>query len=254
MKTKRHSWTQYSRKLSAAIERPRCVGKFSAEDVAEGTRLVIGKSGNIEEGSAVAIYWIVDEKDGIIIDAAFQAYGSTALIGAAEGACRLSIRSSYVRAGKITAAILDKSLRDSTMSAFPEGAKKHVDSVITAVQQAYEQCKDITVAEEHAAPILDPTKNVVEGEGYPGWKDLDKKSKIAVIENALDDTVRPYVELDGGGVDVIDLIDNTRVIIKYSGACAGCMHAGGATLSYIQQALRAKVSADIIVVPQLIDQ
>ncbi|MDB6081949.1 MAG: hypothetical protein JWO53_1221, partial [Chlamydiia bacterium] len=90
---------------------------------------------------------------------------------------------------------------------------------------------------------------VVEG-GYPGFKDLAIKQKIALIEEVIAKEIRPYIELDAGGVAVMNIIDN-EVIIAYSGACTSCHSSTGATLSYIQQTLRAMLDPDIVVTPDL---
>ena len=67
----------------------------------------------------------------------------------------------------------------------------------------------------------------------------------------LDKDVRPYTELDAGGVELLNLIEDKEVIIAYQGTCTSCHSATGATLSYIQQVLKAKVHPDIFVTPNL---
>ena len=60
-------------------------------------RLVIGKEGRCSDGNAVCLYLLVDENDGVIADARFQASGQSALIGAAEAACELLIRRTTIK-------------------------------------------------------------------------------------------------------------------------------------------------------------
>ena len=41
------------------------------------------------------------------------------------------------------------------------------------------------------------------------------------IEAALDE-VRPMLQADGGGVELIDVSKEAKVTVKLSGACGGC--------------------------------
>ena len=63
--------------------------------------------------------------------------------------------------------------------------------------------------------------------------------------------MRPYIALDAGGVEVINLLEDKEVIIAYQGSCTSCYSAIGTTLSYIQQVLRAKVHPSLVVVPDI---
>lgn len=81
--------------------------------------------------------------------------------------------------------------------------------------------------------------------------DLSLKEKIAVIEHVLDEDVRPYIALDAGGVEVLNLLNDHEVIITYQGTCTSCYSSVGTTLSYIQETLRRKVHPDLSVIPDV---
>jgi NifU-like protein len=249
--TQSFPWSRYSKKLNAKIERPRCIGLFTKEQSEErGMRLAIGREGTVEDGNVVWIYWLVDLDDGVIVDAKFQAFGQSALIGAAEVACDLVIGKNYDQAKRLSCELLDKQVRDrSEEPAFPKEASPHLNLILGALEQAAEQCTDIPLAEAYVSPIPRDIE-VVEG-GYPGWQELPIRKKIAVIEEVIASDIRPYIELDAGGVEVINLIHDREVIIAYQGSCTSCFSATGTTLSYIQQILRAKVHPDLIVIPDL---
>ncbi len=246
-------WARYSRKLIAKIENPRNVGVFSPEESeARGMRLAIGKDGRIEDGNCIWLYWLVDKEDGIIVDAKFQVFGQSALIGAAEAACEIIIGKNYDQAKRVSTDLLDAHLRDrSEEHAFPKETFPHLNLVLSAIEDAAEQCTDIPFADTYVAPPV-PTSigEVVEG-GYPGWMELPLKKKIAVIEQVLDNDVRPYIALDAGGVEVINLLQDKEVVITYQGSCTSCYSAIGTTLSYIQQVLRAKVHPSLVVIPDM---
>ncbi len=246
-------WARYNKKLCAKIENPRCVGFFQPKESEErGMRLAIGTEGSIPEGNKVQLYWLVDKDDGIIVDAKFQAYGQSALIGAAETACEVLIGKNYDQAKRVSCDLLDAHLREKTeQPAFPPETYPHLNLILGAIENAAEQCTDIPFADTYTASPIPST--VVEGTegGYPGWIELPFKQKLAVIEEVLNHDIRPYIALDAGGIEVLNLLNDREVIIAYQGSCTSCYSSIGTTLSYIQQILRAKVHPQLIVVPDM---
>lgn len=246
-------WNRYSRKLAAKIDNPRCMGFFTREESeARDMRLVEANEGRVEDGNAVRLYWLVDKDDGIIVDAKYQVFGQSALIGAAEAACELLIGKNYDQAKRVTTDLIDKQVRDkSEEPAFPRETYPHLNLVLGAIEAASEQCTDIPFADTYVAPpVPSDIGEVIEG-GYPGWMELPLKKKIAVIEEVLTRDVRPYIALDGGGIEVLNLLQDTEVVIAYQGNCTSCYSSIGTTLSYIQQVLRNKVYPSLVVVPDI---
>lgn len=246
-------WARYSKKLNSKIEQPRCSGWFTKDEAeARLMRMVEGKEGKIADGNAISLFWLVDKDDGIIVDAKFQVYGQSALIGAAEAACELLVGKNYDQARRISADLIDKQVRDrSDTPAFPKETYPHLNLILEAIDKAAEQCTDIPFADSYVAPPVPTDMGEVIPGGYPGWKELTLKKKIAVIEQVLDQDIRPYIALDAGGVSVLNLLNDKELVIAYQGSCTSCYSSIGTTLSYIQQVLRAKVSADLVVVPDL---
>ena len=240
-------WSRYSKKMIAKIEKPRSAGFFTKEESeARAMRLAIGKEGGYKEGNLVWLYWLVDVDDGIIVDAKFQVYGQSALIAAAEVACELVIGKNYDQARRIGADLLDKELRDrSSQAAFPPETSFHLNLVVDALDRAAEQCMDIALPTHYAAPPAPLEIGEVLKDGYPGWMQLDKSQQLYLIEELLTSEIRPYIELDAGGVKVVDLKESLELIIIYQGACTSCFSATGTTLSYIQQVLRAKIHPEM---------
>ncbi len=247
-------WSRYSKKLSYKIEKPHNVGTFTSEDSEErGMRFVIGTEGEASDGNSVSLYWLVDKEDGMIVDAKFQVFGQSALIGAAEVACDLIVGKNYDQVKRISADLLDRQVRDrQDEPAFPQETAPHLNLVLGAVENAAEQCTDIPLPSAYVAPPA-PTDfgEVIEG-GYPGWKELTIKQKLTVIEEVLDQDIRPYIALDGGGVEVLNLLNDKELVISYQGTCTSCFSSVGATLSYIQQVVKAKVHPDLVVVPDIL--
>lgn len=246
-------WATYSKKLLLRIDTPYCGGFFSQEEAdCRDLHLAIGSEGNCDEGNALCFFWLVDKTDGVIVDARFQVFADAVLIGLAEAACELVIGKNYDQARRISSDVIEKYLRDKgDKSPFSQDSFGHVNLVVDALEKASLSCGELPLAASYAAPpITGRDIEVTEG-GYPGWQELTLKQKIFVIDQVLTEEVRPYIEMDAGGVTLLNLIDDKQVIISYSGACTGCHSSTGATLSYIQHVLRAKVHPDLEVIPEI---
>ncbi len=243
-----HPWLLYSKKLQAKIERLTYAGSFTQEEAAaRAMRLVVGEEGQIRDGHAVRLFWLIDESDGVIVDARFEAFGPTALLGAADAASEILMRLNYDQARRISAELIDQHLRDKNAQvAFPSDVSLYLNLVLFAIEDAAAKCSDIPFADTYvSSPVA-----AIEGTGeYPGWLELTTQQKIMVIEEVIQRDIRPYIELDAGGVRVINLLDNREVVIAYEGSCTSCYSATGSTLNAIQQILRAKVYPDLIVTP-----
>lgn len=246
-------WSLYSKKLMGKIDNPRSIGFFTADESEQrGMRLVEATEGSVEAGNAIRFYWLVDKDDGAIVDARFQAFGQSVLIGAAEVVCQLVVGKNYDQAKRISADLIDKQVRDRPDTpAFPKETYPHLNLVLGAIELAAEQCTDLPLPDAYVAPPVPSEIGEVIPGGYPGWKELTLKKKIAVIEEILDRDIRPYIALDAGGVTVLNLINDRELIIAYQGNCTSCYSSIGTTLSYIQQVMRAKVNPDLVVVPDI---
>jgi len=243
-------WEQFSKKLREKIDRLAYAGSFSQEEAdAKTMRLVTGR----EKGSEgeICLSWLVDESDGIIADAKFQVFGPIGLIAAAEIASEWVLRKNYDQASRISAELLDQHVRDrKDHSAFPRECHSFLNQVLSAIDRAVQQCQDIPFALSHdTTPILSDLGEVPGG--IPGWQELVYQQKIKILEEIIDKEIRPYIELDAGGVNVLGVNDANEVEISYEGSCTTCHSSTGSTLSAIQQILKARIHPDISVIPKL---
>ena len=246
------AFSLFSKKLISRIDRPLSSGFFLDEEgLSKGMRVVCGEAGSVDEVCKIALYFLVDEDDGIIADAKFQVYGPPALIGAAESACDLLIRKNYDQARRVSAELLDKQMRDRLdVPAFPETAGRYLNLVLEAIENGAEKCLDIPFADTYAAPPI-TSLDSEEATVYPGWESLSEAQQMHVVEEVIASDIRPYVELDAGGVSVQSVVQSKEVIIVYQGACTTCYSSTGATLTAIQQILRRRVHPELVVVPNL---
>jgi Fe-S cluster biogenesis protein NfuA len=72
------------------------------------------------------------------------------------------------------------------------------------------------------------------------FEKLSLDEKLQQINGILDETVRPGLAGDGGGVEVLEL-DGSLLKVHYEGACGSCPSASEGTLQYIEQTLRQRV-------------
>lgn len=243
-------WASYSKKLENYIHKPRSVGFFSQEEADScALRLVLGEGGDITLGNWLRYYWLVDPNDGIIVDAKYQIYGESILIGLAEATATLIVGKNYDQAARLHVEVIDQYLRDKNdISAFPDEALAHVSIVTYAIKMCAQKCMDIPIALSYEAPPIHTSP--IEGEGYPDFDKLSLSQKISIINQVLDQEVRPYIEMDAGGVEVVGL-QHDQLTISYQGTCTSCYSSTGATLSFIQQVIRAKVDPKLKVIPNL---
>ena len=74
---------------------------------------------------------------------------------------------------------------------------------------------------------------------------LTNLRKMQLIQETLENDVRPQLWADGGDLELID-IDGAKVQIAFRKACAGCA-SSGFTAKFVEQKLRDLVADDIIV-------
>lgn len=74
---------------------------------------------------------------------------------------------------------------------------------------------------------------------------LTNLRKMQLIQEVLENEVRPQLWADGGDLELID-IDGATVQVAFRKACAGCA-SSGYTAKFVEQKLRELVSNDIVV-------
>lgn len=71
-------------------------------------------------------------------------------------------------------------------------------------------------------------------------------AEVAKIEEILDRTIRPALQMDGGDLQVVALDGNT-LSINYQGACGSCPSSAMGTLKAIEGILRDEFNPDLVV-------
>lgn len=84
------------------------------------------------------------------------------------------------------------------------------------------------------------------------FKDLSPEHQVIAVDIAIDQTVREFLVMDGGDIDILSVKKEGElyvVYISYLGACSSCSSSGTGTLFAIQNALQDKLDPNIQVVP-----
>jgi len=242
-------WDFYSKEMKERILDPLFCGVLREEDLCnKGMRLVIGEKVAEENGERLVVYLAVDEEDGMISDAKFQCFGPTILVGGGEIVCDLVMRKTHDQAGRISAHLIENEMCDPTKSP-PQEMGAYANFILEVLDEALFHCKDLPFAETYETTPLDRKRG--EKKAIEGFAQFSEEKKLSIIRRVIDEEIRPYVELDAGGVEVLEIKQDHQVIIAYQGACTSCYAATGSTLSAIENILQTSVDPSIRVTPDL---
>ncbi len=106
-------WEAYSKKVAARMDNPVNRGELTEEDARKlGGRLVVADHGAESCGDAVRLYWVVDDKTGVIKAARFKSFGCGTAIASSDMMADLCVGRTVAEAAKITNIDVERSLRD----------------------------------------------------------------------------------------------------------------------------------------------
>ena len=84
------------------------------------------------------------------------------------------------------------------------------------------------------------------------FEDMTLVQQIKAIDSEIDESIRQFLVMDGGDIEVIDVKSSEEYIdvyIRYLGACNGCASSSTGTLYAIESTLKEKLSSNIRVLP-----
>ena len=70
--------------------------------------------------------------------------------------------------------------------------------------------------------------------------DLEKKDLYNRVEQALE-TVRPHLHVDGGDVEIVEVTDDMRVLIRWVGMCESCSMSAMTLRAGLYEAIKSKI-------------
>jgi len=120
--------------------------------------------------------------------------------------------------------------------------KLHTAEQVTHFTKAGGACGGcIPKIKDLIAEVLGETKKAAQEKPVK----LTNMRKMQLIQETLENEVRPQLWADGGDLELID-IDGNNVQVAFRKACAGCA-SSGYTAKFVEQKLRELVSSDITV-------
>jgi NifU-like protein len=200
------------------------------------------------------LYWLVDVKEDRIFSARFFAYGGKVSLVVGETFSTMVEGLTIDEACSLLKADVEARLRDGDdLPAVPEPKMKAFDTVeelLKIVKAQYPSAKGVAIAS--ASINKEDFKSTKElNMVAQAWLGLSKEEQKEQIEIVLDEHIRPALISDGGNVQVLDVTDGEKILIQYTGACGNCGSSMGATLSFMESALRKHIYNEICVVPQM---
>ena len=239
-----------SNKLALVAKSPKYRGAiFQIEADEKGLALI-----DIKE-SSLKIYLLVDPDSDQILETRFFTYGGPIFTALADTFCALIQNKTVEEAASIHVDRVEEELRDSPHTrALPESAIELalLQKLITKIAEAYPEKKNLALAAREAMDVSKYKTQTVEGraEADAEWNALTKEEKLQKIKAAINEYVRGMLMMDGGDMEILDLTDKNRLIIRYLGACDGCSAATGSTLFYIEDKLQSSVYYNLFVEPE----
>lgn len=243
---------EYSQKFQEAAAKPKCRGAYYQEDaVQKGMALVEAKYKDMK------MYWLVDVGEDRVYSAKFFAYGGKVSVAISETLCHMVKGLTIPEAVSILGMDIERELRDDEDApAVPDSKKAafaSVDEILKIIDKEYPAAKAVAEAsssiKESGKDAPKTSKELTLAEA--AWMGLSEQDQIAQINLVLDEKIRPALLADGGNVAVMEVVDGEKVIIQYQGACGSCGSSMGATLSFMENALRQDIYNDLYVVPQM---
>jgi NifU-like protein len=205
---------------------------FLEEAAAKGLAFVTAKVDDMK------IFWLVDPEEERIVNAKFFTYGGQDSTALGEALCNLSEGAPVKEAFAITGAKVISLLVDSNYFPFNNDAlSAQADRLIKALQNDYPlaQAKlSVTTyksSEKKREISLDDQK----------WLSLSKQDQLKMIEAALDGQAREALEMDGGGIEIMDIKDDWDVYAQFQGACSSCSASVGSTFIVVENIIKTKV-------------
>ena len=269
---------EYTDKVKDHFLNPRNVGVI---DNADG----VGEVGSLACGDALKLTFKLDD-NGKIDDVKFQTFGCASAIASSSALTEMLKGLTIEEASKISNDDIAKYLGDlpkekmhcSVMGrdalekaiAYYRGEKeKEIDGEIVC------ECFGVTdkeieraVQENSLKTIEDVTGYVKAGGGCGNCHDriqeiidsiigtdqpivkkpakLTNIQKIKLIEETLEREIKPALQKDGGGIELID-VDGNNVIVRLCGTCASCSASQVTLKNYVESKLQELVTPDLIV-------
>lgn len=266
---------EYSEKVIDHFLHPRNVGEVENPD---GEALV----GNIACGDALKLTFKVDE-NGRIKEARFKTFGCASAIASASAMTEMVKGMTIEEAAKITdqdianylGGLPKEKIHCSVMGreALEKAIARYKGEAIPGLEgEVICECFGVTkpeierVVRDHGLKTVEEVTNYTkagggcggcadkiqeiidriqaEAKGPPSRPKLTNLQKIRLIEETIQQEIRPALQQDGGDLELIDVVGN-RVLVATRGACASCVAAQLTLKDFVEAKLKELVAPEL---------
>jgi NifU-like protein len=269
---------EYTDKVKDHFLNPRNVGVIENADG-------VGEVGSLACGDALKLTFKLDD-NGKIDDVKFQTFGCASAIASSSALTEMLKGLTIEEASKISNDDIAKYLgdlpkekmhcsvmgRDALEKAISyyrgEEAKKIDGEIVCECFGVTDKEIERAVQENSLKTIEEVTGYVKAGGGCGNCHDriqdmidsiigtdrpivkkpakLTNIQKIKLIEETLEREIKPALQKDGGGIELID-VDGNTVIVRLCGTCASCSASQVTLKNYVESKLQELVTPDLIV-------
>ena len=142
--------------------------------------------------------------------------------------------------GVVTAVLIHERFVSVTLTS-PDEWEFFLDPIIQCIQE------DLVYYEGDESAEPAESGSILDKIDLETFDQLPDQTKMQVLDVYMDETVRPALAADGGGVLVTEVKGNV-VKIRYQGACGSCSKSQSSTLTAMQNILQNNVSPNLRVV------
>ena len=116
---------------------------------------------------------------------------------------------------------------------------KSMQYLITAAHNNNQQAQEIITYVSNAG--IDKSCNTM-------FRSLDEVKQKSLIDNMIDKEIRPALEADNGGIQVVNYIpgDKPQIWLNYLGACSGCHLGSTSTADMLLQQFESLIDKNVV--------
>ncbi len=230
--------SKYSNKFIEAGQNLKHRGMFTQEDtLKKGFAHLESKQADIK------LYWQIDPDLKTVSATRFFSYGGHTSQAVSETLCLIAENMRVEEAFSLTGSDIESALRnDPDLLSAPAEVFEVVDLLVTDLKGQYRSALALTEAVLVAKPVSSGST------GADVWKDLPSAEKFTRIEAVLEGPIRDFLRMDGGDIEIVDIVNDFEIQAQFHGACGSCSSSSGSTLYNIEHALRQELDERITLV------
>lgn len=116
---------------------------------------------------------------------------------------------------------------------------KSMQYLITAAHNNNQQAQEIITYVSNAG---------IDGDYNQMFRSLDEAKQKALVENMIETKIRPTLEADNGGIELVNYVpgDTPQVWLNYLGACSGCHLGSTSTADMLLQQFESLVDKNVV--------